>query len=129
MNGNKYLLDTNTIIALLQGDKNLIQLLNNAKWIGISIISYLEFLAFPNINQRDRDLFESFISRIDISDLNYQNNDLLQQAISIRKKKKVKLPDAVILATAINNSASLITADKQLLELKIDKINVLNFSK
>lgn len=39
MSGNRYLLDTNAIIALLQKDSNLIQLLQDAEWSGISIIT------------------------------------------------------------------------------------------
>ena len=42
----RYLLDTNAIVALLQGNLQLLQLLQNADWIGISIISQIEFLAF-----------------------------------------------------------------------------------
>jgi len=44
MRGERYLLDTNAIIALLQGNQQLIQLLQDAEWIGISIISQIEFL-------------------------------------------------------------------------------------
>jgi tRNA(fMet)-specific endonuclease VapC len=39
MNGNRYLLDTNAIIALLKGDFSLIKLLQDANWLGIFIIS------------------------------------------------------------------------------------------
>ncbi len=35
MSGERYLLDTNAIVALLQGNSQLIQLLQNADWIGI----------------------------------------------------------------------------------------------
>ena len=38
MRGERYLLDTNGIIALLQGNQQLIQLLQDAEWIGISRI-------------------------------------------------------------------------------------------
>jgi tRNA(fMet)-specific endonuclease VapC len=54
MNGNRYLLDTNAIVALLQGNSQLIQLLQNADWIGISVISQIEFLAFSGLSQGDR---------------------------------------------------------------------------
>ncbi|MEA5495936.1 MAG: hypothetical protein WAN66_04525 [Limnoraphis robusta] len=36
MSGNRYLLDTNAIVALLQGTTQLVQFLQNADWIGIS---------------------------------------------------------------------------------------------
>ena len=40
MNGRRYLLDTNAIITLLQQ-------LEDAEGVGISVISQLEFLVFP----------------------------------------------------------------------------------
>ncbi len=48
MNGemNRYLLDTNAVVALLQGHTGLAQHLADAEWVGISIITQLEFLAF-----------------------------------------------------------------------------------
>jgi hypothetical protein len=47
MNGNRYLPDTNAIIALLQGSDQLLERLQNAQWIGISVIAQIEFLVFP----------------------------------------------------------------------------------
>lgn len=57
MSGNRYLLDTNAIVALLQGTPQLIQLLQNADWIGVSVISQIEFLAFSGLEQNNRQLF------------------------------------------------------------------------
>jgi tRNA(fMet)-specific endonuclease VapC len=53
MNGKRYLLDTNAIVALLQGSPTLVELLQNAEWVGISVISQIEFLAFSGLSQRD----------------------------------------------------------------------------
>lgn len=52
MSGNRYVLDTNAIVALLQGNSQLIQLLQNADWIGVSVISQIEFLAFSKAESR-----------------------------------------------------------------------------
>ncbi len=51
MSGNRYVLDTNAIVSLLQGNA---QLLQKADWIGISIISQIAPLIkperpFPNL--------------------------------------------------------------------------------
>jgi tRNA(fMet)-specific endonuclease VapC len=46
---NRYLLDTNAIVALLKGNAQLGQLLRDADWIGISVISQIEFLAFSGL--------------------------------------------------------------------------------
>ncbi len=49
MSGNRYMLDTNAIVSLLQGSSQLIQLLQGAVWIGVSVISQIEFLAFSGL--------------------------------------------------------------------------------
>ncbi|EDX78747.1 hypothetical protein MC7420_7400 [Coleofasciculus chthonoplastes PCC 7420] len=64
MNGNRYLLDTNAIVALLQGNSQLIQLLQDADWIGVSVISQIEFLAFSGLSEADRQLFQQFLQRV-----------------------------------------------------------------
>jgi len=66
MPGERYLLDTNAITALLQGNQQLIEFLQDAEWIGISIISQIEFLVFPALNEADRQLFNEFLQRVEI---------------------------------------------------------------
>jgi predicted nucleic acid-binding protein len=44
MNGSRYLLDTNAIAAVLQGNKSLLRSLSNADWVGISVISQIEIM-------------------------------------------------------------------------------------
>ncbi|MFB2838463.1 hypothetical protein [Floridanema evergladense] len=55
MSGNRYVLDTNAIVALLQGNVQLVQLLQDANWIGISVISQIEFLVFSGLTEADRE--------------------------------------------------------------------------
>jgi hypothetical protein len=110
MSGSRYLLDTNAIVALLQGNTHLIQLLQNASWIGISVISQIEFLVFPGLVESDRQLFQEFRQRVDVIDLTTNNAALIHKIIEIRQQYRLKLPDAVIAAMAICDSASLITA-------------------
>jgi tRNA(fMet)-specific endonuclease VapC len=64
MNGDRYLLDTNGVVALLQGNYQLLQILQNADWIGISVISQIEFLAFSGLRELDHQLFQEFIQRV-----------------------------------------------------------------
>lgn len=52
-------------------------------------------------------------------------NEIKNQTIQIRKRYHVKLPDAIIVATAIVNDLTLITADvgfKKIEELKLKLI-------
>jgi len=86
MNGTKYLLDTNAVIYLLNGEIDLTDILSKAKWIGISIITYIEFLAFDNLSDNDKKLFKRFLTRIDTIDINIENDELINKIINIRKK-------------------------------------------
>ena len=123
MNGNRYVLDTNAIIALLQGNTQLIQLLQNANWIGISIISQIEFLVFSGLTQSDLQLFQQFIQRVEIVGLAAGDPVLVDKIIEIRQQYRLKLPDAVIAAITIQNSASLVTADQEF--AKINTLTVI----
>ena len=125
MNGSRVLLDTNAIAALLQGNLDLVELLKSVEWIGISIISEIEFLANPALNEEDKALFENFINRIDIIDLNHLDTVLLTLILEVRKKSKIKLPDAIIAATAIHNNAKIITTDEGF--RKVAKLRVIEF--
>lgn len=84
MSGNRYLLDTNAVIALLQRDLSLVELLQSAEWIGISVISQLEFLAFSGLTESDIRLFQRFLQQIEVLNLSSQDRSLIEQIISIR---------------------------------------------
>jgi tRNA(fMet)-specific endonuclease VapC len=112
MSGNRYVLDTNAIVALLQGDIHLVELLQDADWIGISVISQIEFLVFSGLSQTDRQLFQQFLERVDILSLVADDVMLIEKIIEIRQQYRLRLPDAIIAAVTIHNSASLVTGDR-----------------
>ncbi|MBS9392246.1 MAG: type II toxin-antitoxin system VapC family toxin [Dolichospermum sp. LBC05a] len=82
MNGNRYVLDTNAIVALLQGNTQLIQLLQNANWIGISVISQIEFLVFSGLTESDIQLFQQFIEQVEIVGLTASDAVLVEKIIT-----------------------------------------------
>lgn len=125
MSGNRYLLDTNAIIALLSGNQTIVDLTASATWLGISIISQLEFLAFENLSSSDQDLFEVFLQRVEVVDLSQQDVALLEKVIELRRTSRLKLPDAIIAASALLNAASLVTADKEL--KRVESLVVIGF--
>ena len=55
MSGKRYLFDTNAIVALLKGHKELVSLAHDAEFIGISVISRLEFFAFSGLVEADKE--------------------------------------------------------------------------
>lgn len=107
MNGNKLLLDTNIVLYLLNGDTTLAELLNN-KQLYISIISELELLAFKDLTKKEEKIIINFISQCKVVNI---NQAIKQETIRIRKVYKAKLPDSIIMATALYLDLPLITAD------------------
>jgi len=122
MSGNRYVLDTNAIVALLQGNIQLIGLLKDAEWLGVSVISQIEFLVFPGLTQDDRQIFEQFLQRVEVLGLVAIDAVLIEKIIEIRQQHRLKLPDAVIAAMAIQNSASLVTADREFAKVTILRV-------
>ncbi|PSB25161.1 PIN domain-containing protein [Stenomitos frigidus] len=114
MNGNRYLLDTNAIIALLRGNQQVLQQLQTSEWLGISIISQLEFLSFSGLSENDREVFDQFLERVEVIGLDPSQGDLIELAIQLRQQSRLPLPDVIIAATAMHANAALITADQEL---------------
>ncbi len=114
MNGKRYFFDTNTIVALLKGNSEIVKLATEAEFIAISVISRLEFFAFASLSAVDKNLFERFVSRVTVVDLAMHNLMLLDAISEIRIQSSLKLPDAIILASAKSVNATLITADVKL---------------
>ncbi|MDA0265549.1 MAG: type II toxin-antitoxin system VapC family toxin [Cyanobacteria bacterium] len=112
MSGNRYVLDTNAIVALLQGNLAVAQLLQGAEWIGISVISQIEFLVFSGLTAGDKALFQQFLERVEVINLASDNTALIDTIIALRQQHRIKLPDAIIGAITLHNSASLITTDQ-----------------
>ena len=112
MSGINYLLDTNAIIALLNGNKTIENAIDKADWLGISIINIIEFLSFESISANDKNVFDLFLQRVAIINLSYQiNYTLINDSSLLRIRYKLKLPDAIIAASAISNDAVLVTND------------------
>ena len=101
-----YLVDSNIIIYHLNGDNVATNfLLNNSQNILISFISTIEILSFTysvEAKIQVEQLLNTF-SRIDI------NDSIITSAIKLRLEKKIKLPDCIIAATAIEHNLSLVT--------------------
>ncbi len=117
MSGERYLLDTNAVVALLRGDQILQARLQSADWVGISILSEIEFLAFPNIAEQDRTALRQFTDTVEVVALERSNEALIDRIVSLRQQQRLKLPDAIIAATALEAGATLITDDTQLRKL------------
>jgi len=108
MNGDNIVIDTSLIINLFNGVGTIEPLITNRD-LFVSIISEIEVLSFPNLSSQQKQLIKDFLSECFIVDIEPAIKDL---TIEIRAKSKIKLPDAVIAATAIYYDMPLLTMDK-----------------
>ena len=107
MNGSRYFVDTNILIYLLSGDKTLINILNQ-KQIYISFITEIELLSFAALTDKERNIIESMLNSFIIMDI---NESIKETTIRYRKDFKIKIPDAIIAATANYLYLPILTAD------------------
>ena len=107
----KRVLDTNAILYLLGG--RLAHPLPDAQYF-ISVISEMELLSYPSLDEAAQAKIEEFLSEVRIVGLTEEVKDL---AIRLRKEHSLKLPDAIVAATALSLGASLLTNDSKLLQL------------
>jgi tRNA(fMet)-specific endonuclease VapC len=117
MLGNRYLLDTNALIALLKGDQGLLALCKSADWLGVSVVSLLEFSSFRTISPQDQALVAEFAAAVTVVELAYSNQALFNEIVQIRQRTSLKLPDAIVMASAKVCNATLVTNDQRLLNL------------
>lgn len=101
------LIDSNAIIDFCNGnlsEKGKDFLLNIKP--EISIITNIELFSSNNIPEKEFDLLKKFVA---FSNVFPVNETLIDSTITIRLIHKIKLPDAIIAATAIVNNLTLIT--------------------
>ena len=111
MNGNGYLLDTNAIVQLLKGNKELIAVLGAADFIATSIVAEMEYLSFSGLTDADVALYQAFRERIQVYDVPSADTVFTQLVVKARKEHGLKLPDAIIAGTAIAKGLIILTAD------------------
>lgn len=103
--------DTNALIAFFKGNEALEKFRLRDNKILLSVITILEFLSFKNLSENDRDLLFNFLNETEIINLVSDNLQLIQGINSIRSEYNLKLPDAIIAASANLHNAVLVTSD------------------
>lgn len=107
MSGTKRaILDSNVIIEASKKMIDVESTLSPYSQLFISVVSYVEVIGFDFVNTEEKDFILTILSKFPIIDI---NKDIADIAVEYRKKKKIKLPDAFILATARYLEADLIT--------------------
>jgi len=107
-----YLLDTNAVIYYFKGMQKAVavfKLIEDAnEEVNLSVITKIELLSFDNedeLKNIDRLLVNSRIFSLD--------DEIVDKTIEVRRKYKLKLPDAIIAATAMVNNLILVTHNKK----------------
>ena len=104
----RYLLDTNALIYL-QGEK-LAQALPVGSY-AYSVISEIELLSWPQLQPEQERVWRGLLTSLHRVELDAA---VRETAIRLRRERRLKLPDAVIAASALTLDATLLTNDEQL---------------
>jgi hypothetical protein len=127
MNGNKAVLDSNTIIYASKQTIDVEKLLAAYDEFYVSIITYMEVYAYEFENTDEKALIDELFAALEIVEI---TRDIADQAITYRKNKhkKIKLPDAIILATTKYLNADLLTDDDDDFQTIDTSVQVLNLN-
>ena len=111
----KYLIDTNALIDYLAGAMpieglDLMDRIFDSGDIILSVITHIEVLAF----QAPIDYLERVQKLINLSNvIPLADATLIRQAILVRRETKIKLPDAVIAATALAFNLTVVSRNER----------------
>jgi predicted nucleic acid-binding protein len=112
-------LDTNIALYYLGG--RLTTPLPNGLY-HVSIITEMELLSYPNLSQAEEQQIQSFLSQLLIVNI---DGPIKNIAIALRKQYRLKLPDAIVAATAQSLNALLLSNDKKLSNITTLKTQLL----
>ena len=112
--GLKYLYDTNVFIDYFSDRLEDLDLFNEKFIIEnevlISPVVRMELLSHPDITEDEDKLFTELLDNFESVEIDFE---VEKETILLRRKYKLKLPDAIIAASAIIEDAVLVTNDKK----------------
>lgn len=80
----------------------------------VSIVTQLELLSYPNITPTEEAQIQSLLDDLTVVGL---EPDICHSTVYLRRAYRLRLPDAIICATALALDATLLTNDKKLAEV------------
>ncbi len=112
--GLKYLIDTNIFIRHIVGETEYSHLFKedfmNENVILTSQIVKIELLSYSGLTDITEQVLKNMLNQFNIIGI---TGEIEYETIQLRKDSKIKLPDAIIAATAIVEDATLVTYDKK----------------
>jgi predicted nucleic acid-binding protein len=101
-----YLIDTNIIIYYFEGEQATISFLRaHRRKLAISSITWMETLSYPFIADEEQ-IVRAFLQEFRLIEI---STPVMELSVEIRRKKKMKLPDAIIAASAVHHDLILVT--------------------
>ena len=121
MNGVKYLLDSNIIIGLVKANPSAIAMIQNLELChcAYASITRMELLGFFGITKEEKSNIAQLLNKMISIEL---SRIVEEEVIILRQQQKMKLPDAIILATAQVFQLGLITLDKKLEKISKEQL-------
>jgi predicted nucleic acid-binding protein len=116
--GQKILIDTNIAIGYIGNrfeseSMDRLDLVFNKEY-HLSIINKIELLGYPGLDKNEEYKFNLLINN---SVLHGISDKIVNKTIEIRKKHKIKLPDALIAATCLVNGLAILTSNNHDFEI------------
>jgi predicted nucleic acid-binding protein len=102
------LLDTNVVLYLLGG--RLAEPLPAGAY-AISVITEMELLSYPGMAAAEEASIREFLASVTLVEL---TGPVKTSAIALRRAHRLKLPDAIVAASAVNLDVELLTGDERL---------------
>jgi predicted nucleic acid-binding protein len=101
-----YLVDTNIIIYYLEGEQAAVSFLRTHRGkLAISSITWMETLSYP-FSSEEEQIVRAFLQELRLIEI---SSPVMELSVEIRRTKKMKLPDAIIAASAIHHDLILVT--------------------
>jgi predicted nucleic acid-binding protein len=123
--GMNYLYDTNIFIYYLAGDETVSKFFTNDfinnNYVVTTPIVRIELLCFSGLSEQEAEAIEDLLSQFDSVPI---SRKVENRTIALKRKHKIKLPDAIIAATALCQEAILVTRNirdfQGIVELKLE---------
>jgi predicted nucleic acid-binding protein len=123
---DKLVLDTNAVLAIIAGaaiPAVMAERIRRAKSF-VSVITRIELFAFSGLEAEEETKIRLFLKKCRVIPL---NKKVERATILLRRARpKLRLPDAIIAATAASLNATLITNDDDILRLEVPGLKVVS---
>ena len=120
VSGDKILLDTNAFIYFFEGRSKITNLVVKTPVIYFSVISEIELLSAPHLTEDEIVQIKTFLSLCQRVDL---TSEIIDQTVSVRRKYRFKIPDAIIAASVLSLNIPLVSADMDF--QKVEGLNLI----